>query len=375
MLSIEQKMMSLVDEDLLVEVIKNRLSENIDRGIDVKQYLDKWVRNKKDLFVMFGEQLTLSQEVEYDITTNENACLSLIHQFSVKEFSSKEFALAKVLLQSLSVREVKENILDCDHNILGISLRRGERVSRALGRLILNGDAKQRDKLQTKYSMLIQSFSAKGRAVLSIDPIDYITMSENDSGWSSCHALDGCYRAGTLAYLQDKSTCISYVASSHNAVVNVNGERKEFTNKTWRQIVSFSMERDYAIQARQYPNMNDANQQTIAKMISDALSTSNGGAEYHSFAVDVNSRLEDLHQDFEYDEDTTVFYNDIAHQAFRTAFIVAQTKFNSTQDVHDAHRSHGNICVIGTYVDCLCGCGETLSNSAYLFYENAEYDY
>ena len=41
----------------------------------------------------------------------------------------------------------------------------------------------------------------EGYLYLSIHPLDYLSISETNHGWRSCHALDGEYRNGNLSYL------------------------------------------------------------------------------------------------------------------------------------------------------------------------------
>ena len=54
------------------------------------------------------------------------------------------------------------------------------------------------DRIQTAASMLIQETKLSGILTFSVDPLDYLSVSENASNWRSCHALDGEYRAGNL---------------------------------------------------------------------------------------------------------------------------------------------------------------------------------
>ena len=45
-------------------------------------------------------------------------------------------------------------------------------------------------------SMLIQSNKVSGKLCLSIHPLDYLSASENNHSWRSCHAMDREYREG-----------------------------------------------------------------------------------------------------------------------------------------------------------------------------------
>ncbi len=372
MLSIEQKMLSMVDEEK-IEAIFRRLYDKEIYGFDITEHLKTWAENKKDLFVMFGEKLTIEKEVEYSITNNDGEMMRLRKNFIEANIRGKKsFALLHMYLVNTDVRAFVENAAQNSANILGIKIEKGEKISKVISKLSPFASKEEIDAVQTAYSMIFQDLVAKGSAVLSIDPVDYFTMSENDSGWSSCHSLDGCYRSGTVAYMMDETTAISYVRSSKDRVIaDEDGDQYSFSNKVWRQICSFSRDRDYVIQARQYPNRNTANQNTIAEIVKDVLSTKNE-IDYHRIDVEVNGTLSRLHPD---NGNGELYYNDIYHNAFDDASIVCSTEYSILAEVADAMLDEGNRCYVGSYVPCLCGCGDSVNFSSTLFAEDEDEDY
>lgn len=68
--------------------------------------------------------------------------------------------------------------------------------------------------VRQKLSMLIQSNKVTGKFCLSVHPLDYLSASENNHGWRSCHALDGEYRGGNVSYMVDKVTIMAYLKST-----------------------------------------------------------------------------------------------------------------------------------------------------------------
>lgn len=88
------------------------------------------------------------------------------------------------------------------------------------------------------------------RFVLSINPLDFLLMS-NGNSWSSCHFLDGgnsgkCYQAGTQSYAQDTVSMIFYV-------LPLDGKGDYYSQpKLKRQI--FCYKDDALLQSRLYPN-------------------------------------------------------------------------------------------------------------------------
>ena len=67
--------------------------------------------------------------------------------------------------------------------------------------------------LQAAASMIIQEDKVEGTLCLSVHPLDFLSASENNHNWRSCHALDGEYRAGNLSYMTDSCTIMCYLKS------------------------------------------------------------------------------------------------------------------------------------------------------------------
>ena len=83
--------------------------------------------------------------------------------------------------------------------------------------------------------------------ILSVHPADFLNMSYG-TGWESCHALDdGCYRAGSLSYINDNCSMILYTVSN-----TYDGEEFFKQRKINRQI--YCLGKDYRLlQSRLYP--------------------------------------------------------------------------------------------------------------------------
>lgn len=111
--------------------------------------------------------------------------------------------------------------------------------------------------LQDYISLYIQSNKLKGTLCLSIHPLDFLTCSENNYNWRSCHALDGDYRAGNLSYLLDTSTLICYLRSDepNGPLLNIRNGKDWFkwNNKKWRCWVHVSEDDSTITLGRQYP--------------------------------------------------------------------------------------------------------------------------
>lgn len=121
---------------------------------------------------------------------------------------------------------------------------------------------------QDTASRFIQENKIEGYLYLSVDPRDFLTLSENNSNWWSCQSLDGDYRAGNLSYMVDDTTIVAYLASEKKHF-NCLPQNSEWFDKKWRMLIHtnrFSC----VYYNRQYPynskELLDATYQMIIKL-------------------------------------------------------------------------------------------------------------
>ena len=382
-LEIEKEMLSQVDVEGLEQLILHLSHLNADLRIDIREHLNNWAKNKSHLYLAFGKKLKLEKEIELDFSGNSTYVKSLISKFY------QEITQAKVkrFLKSCSNAEIVMNCLNRNVSFENVKFRAGDKISKCIGKILDLYDITpaEKDSVLIKFSMLIQGVKAKGSAVLSIDPVDYITMSENNSNWESCHSMSGCFRTGPFAYLQDSSTTISYVKPKDDCVFTY-GDSKTLTysNKNWRQIVLFSKELKYATQLRQYPYTSQANQSTVASIVMNILNAKSGlDYQIHSIDVcDMPRYFSTLHECTEEGED--LCYNDLTNEAFKTAYWISEIGVEPTEEVLKEYCRAGETAKTGHYVSCLCGCGDELYDSESLYrrfshrhnddYDNDYYD-
>lgn len=104
------------------------------------------------------------------------------------------------------------------------------------------------DKEFAKYSDLVSVGTRKMHFVISLNPLDYFTMSCGVN-WTSCqHIYSGGAKGGAMSYILDKVSIITFV------VENLNGDIHNIP-KVYRQM--FHYEKSLFVQNRLYPQGND----------------------------------------------------------------------------------------------------------------------
>lgn len=93
---------------------------------------------------------------------------------------------------------------------------------------------------------------------LSIHPLDYMTMSDNDMNWNSCMAWkdhSGDWRQGTVECMNSPATIVAYVRNANDMTL-VDGSPYTWTNKSWRQL--FVVDKRAVVAVKGYPFQNES---------------------------------------------------------------------------------------------------------------------
>lgn len=107
------------------------------------------------------------------------------------------------------------------------------------------------------HSRILNTAKLKGELCLSIHPLDYMTMSDNEEGWDSCMSWenDGEYKQGTVEMMNSPCVVVGYLASEHNTLGWWGSNGEEWNSKKWRSL--FIVDRDFIINVRSYPYDNN----------------------------------------------------------------------------------------------------------------------
>ena len=169
-------------------------------------------------------------------------------------------------------------------------VNKGAKISKLLGKL-----AKFFELSETKYeefriahSQFLNQDTIKGTLCLSIHPMDYVTMSDNDSGWDSCMNWrdEGDYRIGTVEMMNSPCVLIAYLRAKEDMEFGWGEKLSRWNNKKWRQL--YIVTKDLVSDIRQYPWHNDELNGLCMKWIKD-LATANLGWQYSNLCTYYNN--------------------------------------------------------------------------------------
>lgn len=134
------------------------------------------------------------------------------------------------------------------------------------------------------HSLALNQKMVRGNLCLSIHPLDFITMSDNECGWGSCMSWmeeAGDYRLGTIEMMNSESVIIAYIEAKEDMCI-CNDANAKWNNKRWRQLIVVTPE--LILGNKQYPYFNDVVQGTALKWIKElAASTDFSNTPYITY--------------------------------------------------------------------------------------------
>jgi hypothetical protein len=98
-----------------------------------------------------------------------------------------------------------------------VTITLGMKFMKALGKVVeaYNLDQEMFEEFRIAHSQILNDKKLSGRLCLSIHPLDYMTMSDNESDWGSCMSWreGGCYRRGTVEMMTSPVVVVAYLKS------------------------------------------------------------------------------------------------------------------------------------------------------------------
>lgn len=274
-----------------------------------------WDENKKDLFKLLGNNLIISKEFFYKKDTGE-----LVHDFEDRLYSStmeernkrdgKEFynaffnwrnkafpyvfntnicslteeqkankenyeEIRDGLNELINLENIVENCYKGDPFTINLpngkefKVNKGCKPMRALAKLATVYDIPGFEDFRIAQSLVTNQANLKGYITLSIHPLDYMTMSDNDCGWESCMSWqeDGCYRQGTVEMMNSPYVVVAYLSSSNDMCL----DNYTWNSKKWREL--FIVNQDIIMAIKDYPYHNQCLTRTVVDWIKELAET------------------------------------------------------------------------------------------------------
>jgi hypothetical protein len=264
---------------------------------DLSHILRFWGRNKMNLYKMFGERLTVSDFITFNMDESslgdvlDTTLIYPARPTTASDFISQVKSLDWNAFETPKrVDEYGNNTGDGYWHIVGERALATNRVETDMvihfpnGRTYKVGEGAKASKVLSKvaegfgltgyeefrlaHSLCLNEKTLRGKLTLSIHPLDFLTMSDNDSGWSSCMRLrancdvderehQGEYSQGPVEMMNSSCVVIAYLEAKVPMLITSRDGSKSFewNNKKWRSL--FIVNEDLICPIKGYPYNND----------------------------------------------------------------------------------------------------------------------
>ena len=359
--------------------------------VGIADILDKeWATAKYNLYKLFGENLILSKTVEYsrsDDEISEEIYLmrenreGAMHKFLHNYFQRMDEIKEKVYHDGWTYSNVLRLFYDycmSDENfatnrcntVLELPLCNDKtikvlyetKVMKVLKELADAYGIEGFEEFRIEHSRVFNGAKMKGQLCLSIHPLDYITMSENDNKWQSCMNWhqNGCYRRGTVEMMNSPTVVVAYLTSKNDM------ERFGHTwnNKKWRQLIV--VEEDIISSVKSYPYQHDGIAAIAVQWLADLKGEAFKDQPVHTCYYDGELFIEGSGNPLRASFSTEAMYNDFGTDVHHMT-VVSQCYDSDSWEVYN-YSGRGQCMYCGDYMmdrddDCpaqylVCGkCG------------------
>lgn len=313
-------------------------------AVSLEYLMRYWNNEKQNLYKMLGDNFIISKRVSYTRSAeavdndycayigNYNApgrefCDKLKYKFS---FTRKNgdltqddfFELADIFSCEMMFSNIYSgNTITLTHGDDTFVCNKGAKLSRMLGKLakFYGIDEAIYEKFRVAHSMFLNQKNIQGDLCLSIHPLDYMTMSDNDCGWESCMnwMSGGEYREGTVEMMNSPYVVVAYLRSDKDMnLFYRDNEDERWNNKRWREL--FIIHKDMIIRIKPYPYECEDLDSICLKWLKELAEHNLGWGPYTDHLNKIHNhsdnQIGELNRIIRVDLDTDYMYNDLYNE-------------------------------------------------------------
>ena len=270
------------------------------RTAELSQIMSYWAIEKKRLFKLLGGHMIVSKEVNFKkpiflleeemdyMLYCESKASDFREEVNRKTYYSDIEELKEVhyeIMLLLQPSALASNVYNgCDFKVptpdgKWIQVQKGCKPVKILGKIATAWNINGFEEFRLAHSLVLNQKAVKGELCLSIHPLDYMTMSDNECDWDSCMSWrnEGCYRRGTVEMMNSKYVVVAYLKAREDMNIWADGEPHPWSNKKWREL--FIVDEDFITGIKGYPYQNTELEAEVINWLAE-LSEKNLGVEF-----------------------------------------------------------------------------------------------
>ena len=385
------------EKDMMMSYIRDYACEPC---VSLEYLMREWNKSKEHLYHLFGDNFILERDIEieesegqimskiskdllhkhcandsdweYDYTFIDEILKFANNNYNWRDGSSVKSNICVLIYELLSNAVLANNVYNgatveitsFDNYVVEkpYKIQKGCKAIKALGKLANTLGLHGFEEFRIAHSMCLNHKKTYGHLCLSIHPLDFMTMSDNESDWTSCMSWSecGCYRQGTVEMMNSPIVVVAYLTAEKDMLMP-NGDN--WNNKKWREL--FIVNDNIICNVKGYPYCNTDLEHTVINWLRD-LKMQADKINYTEHITHYNPWEDCTFEDFEYpvyvDPCTNQMYNDFGHE-FHYAIINTALEPNNHNNHSRIYHNAGpsdkvviNLSYSG-FSECMC-CGE-----------------
>lgn len=286
---------------------------------ELSYILRHWAKNKEKLFQLLGGKFIISKDVEFEAGYDElytriaDSCFSTntddemsLNSYKFYEawfdkfvwgaestMSKEIYELRDQLASMLSTGNLVKNVWKYNSFTLTnpqnpdkpFKVSTGCKLTKMIGKIAAAYEVPHFEDFRIKHSQALNQKKLKGQLKLSIHPLDFMTMSDNESGWSSCMSWyeNGCYRQGTVEMMNSPMVVVAYLESETDKMTlrTTSGKYEDWNSKKWREL--FVINDDIITEVKSYPYRNEELTKAALNWLKDLSGEDKWVDEIHTY--------------------------------------------------------------------------------------------
>lgn len=299
------------------------------------EYLMRFWESAKSeyLYKMFGNKFIVEKTISIETPMNEIARAMETHLYndenmlkfrrSFKDWlkdadltEDQRFELSFLIAPTyLAYNEYRLTTHKFSINGTPIVVQNGCKPIKVLAKIAELAGLEGFEEFRIAHSNILGKRKTTGTLCLSIHPLDYLTMSDNENGWDSCMNWRnaGCWRIGTVEMMNSPAVVVAYL-KSHKEMRFFD---YEWNSKKWRNL--FIVDKNFIAGIKGYPYQDTYLDETCIDMLMD-LAEKNLGYSYchdiveHYFDGECDTiEFPELERKIDFEFSTQWMYNDFGN--------------------------------------------------------------
>lgn len=275
----------------------------------IDRLLRIWNQEKTDLFEKMGNKLIISYPIEYE--ASESQISSIINSKLFDRRTTKDEVIdfinnfynatseARILwpntdyfgyllnTEYLAKNRINKNYKFILKNGKTYRVEAGTKVMKVIRKIAESYHIDNFDAFCNEHSLCLNQKTFKGELCISIHPLDYMTMSDNNSNWHTCMSWinDGEYRQGTIEMMNSPCVVVAYLKGEEDWCFD---NTNTWNDKKWRCL--FIVDNNMILSIKNYPYFNSYLTKMAITKIAEAIGW--GDIKVHNFNHDCDQTID-----------------------------------------------------------------------------------